>query len=131
MKYEAPDYSPEGVRTFQEFLSDHEKIDVLEMYGAFDGDKLVGVAATRNKGTHIALLFVDGAYHRRGIGRLLFQEVLRNSTGDAITVNSSPFALEFYRKIGFIVMEGEKVVEGIRYTPMKYENSNKPNYATT
>ncbi|MEI3367845.1 GNAT family N-acetyltransferase [Clostridium sp. CAG:265] len=35
--------------------------------------------ATRNHGTHIALFFVDGKYHRQGIGKKLFKTVLDNT----------------------------------------------------
>ena len=36
------------------------------------------------------------------------------------TVNSSPYAVEIYRHLGFEVMDQEQTVNGIRFTPMKY-----------
>ncbi len=121
MQYEACDYSLEGINTFKAFISNPESIDSLEFYGAFINDnEIIGVIATRNNGNHIALFFVDGRYHRQGIGRKLFQVVLEKSTGNKITVNSSPYAVEIYKKLGFIPDSDEQIKEGIRFTPMTY-----------
>ncbi len=120
MQYEAPDYTEEGVATFTSFICDESKMNALEMYGAYDHGKIAGVVATRNNGNHIALFFVDGKLHGQGIGRKLFAEVLRHSTADVITVNSSPFAVEVYQKLGFTATDREQLTDGIRYTPMAY-----------
>jgi GNAT superfamily N-acetyltransferase len=88
-------------------------IGALIFYGAFDGETLVGIIATRNAGNHIALFFVDGKYHRQGIGRELFKEVLRDNTTGEITVHSSPYAVEVYRHLGFIALDRERVTDGI------------------
>ncbi|NLF35987.1 MAG: GNAT family N-acetyltransferase [Clostridiaceae bacterium] len=102
------------------FISNPESIDSLEFYGAYINNEIIGVIATRNNGNHIALFFVDGRYHRQGIGRKLFQVVLEKSTGNKITVNSSPYAVEIYKKLGFIPDTDEQIKEGIRFTPMTY-----------
>lgn len=39
----------------------------------------------------------------------------------AITVNSSPYAVPVYHKLGFVDMDVEQISDGMRYTPMKYE----------
>ena len=97
MEYEAPDYSGEGVETFKRTaIYNKEYIDSITIYGAFENRKLLGIIATRNEGNHIALFFVEGQYHRQGIGRKLFQEVLEHSRSNEITVNSSPYAKEVY-----------------------------------
>jgi len=123
MQYEAPDYAAEGIDTFVNFLHDESQIDALEMLGAYDGEKIVGAIATRGNGSHISLLFVDGALHRQGIGRQLFAEVLRRSPAQSISVNSSPFAVEAYRRLGFTPTGGEQVRDGIRFTPMLYHRA--------
>jgi GNAT superfamily N-acetyltransferase len=121
LKYEAPDYSPMGIETFKKTAIENRAfMDALTMYGAFQGERLIGVIATRNCGNHIALFFVDGNHHRQGVGRMLFQEVAANSTADEITVNSSPFAVEVYHHLGFIDTSPEQIVNGIRFTPMKF-----------
>lgn len=38
-----------------------------------------------------------------------------------MTVNASPYAIPVYRKLGFIDIDVEQVINGIRFTPMVYE----------
>ena len=121
LKYEAPDYTKEGADEFFKSIHDDEWLNQIKMYGAFDDDRLVGVIATRQEGTHIALFFVDGEYHRKGIGRLLFQRVLEDNKVNYMTVNSSPYAVPVYEKLGFEATDKEQVKNGLRFTPMKYQ----------
>ena len=118
-EYEAPDYSEQGTKEFYSSIHESQWLSTLQVYGAFDEDKLVGVLATRKNGEHIALFFVKGAYHKRGIGRTLFENLLKNSSADVITVNSSPYAVPVYRKLGFEDTDKEQTTNGIRYIPMK------------
>ena len=67
-EYEAPDYTKEGVEEFYKSIHDENYLSKLCWYGAFIQEELVGIIATRSEGTHIALFFVDGKYHRQGIG---------------------------------------------------------------
>lgn len=121
MQFEAPDYSIEGVETFKRTaIYNNDFLDSLNMYGAYDSETLLGVIATRNNGNHIALFFVDGKHHRQGIGKKLFQIVLENSTGKEITVNSSPYAVEVYHRLGFVDIAPEETTNEIRYIPMVY-----------
>lgn len=123
MRFEAPDYIDEGVKTFKNCIKDRDFINNLSLYCAFNNNQIVGVIATRNEGNHIALFFVDGKYHRQGIGKKLFQAILENSTSDEITVNSSPYAIEVYHHLGFIDTNTEQVTNGMRFTPMLYKKS--------
>jgi len=120
-EFEAPDYVEEGVNTFRDFINDENKINNLEMYGAYEKGNLVGVIATRNEGGHIALFFVDKRYQRQGIGRKLFEAILRNSDSEMVTVHSSPYAREIYHKLGFTDNDVEQTKDGIRYIPMEYQ----------
>ncbi len=120
MEFGASDYNEEGVQTFKNYIDNKELSENLEMYGAYCKNKLVGVVATKNEGNHITLLFVDGKHHRQGIGRKLFEQVIENSSGSNITVNSSPYAIEVYHHLGFIETDFEHIDDGIRYTPMVY-----------
>jgi len=121
LQFEAPEYMEEGINTFRDFINNENQINNLEMYGAYEKGNLGGVMATRNEGNHIALFFVDRKYHRQGIGRKLFEAVLRNSASGIITVHSSPYAREIYHKLGFTDTDAEQTKDGIRYIPMKYQ----------
>lgn len=120
MQYEAPEYSEQGIETFKDFINSEKAIDGLQLYGAFKEEEIVGVIATRNNGNHIALFFVYGKYHRQGIGRKLFETIIKESTAPKITVNSSPYAVEVYKKLGFVPDSEEQLADGLRYTPMTY-----------
>ncbi len=120
-EYESPDYAPEGTEEFRKCLHDEEYLQGLQYYGAFDGGKLIGEIAVRPEKMHICFFFVDGRYHRLGIGAKMFQRLLEDYPGETITLNSSPYGLPFYKAIGFAPTDEEKTVNGIRFTPMKYE----------
>lgn len=128
LRFEADIYSPEGVRNFQNFISDSTLyrmfvMGVYQMFVALERNKIVGMITLRNS-THISLLFVDEAYHRRGIGRALMKhltEYLLSEVGAShVTVNSSPYGVEFYHKLGFRDVRPEEKKDGIIYTPMEF-----------
>lgn len=83
----------------------------------------MGVVATRQP-CHISLLFVDKEHHRQGIGRELLSTITsfykEAGVNREMTVNSSPYAVEIYHKLGFMDTDTEQLVNGIRFTPMKY-----------
>jgi GNAT superfamily N-acetyltransferase len=118
MQFEAPDYTPQGIQTFQDFLHDPDAISALTFYGAYVEDALVGVLATRGN-SHIALFFVEPCFQRQGVGRALFTAAREACNSDAMTVNSSPYAVEIYQRLGFHALSEEQVTDGIRFTPMK------------
>ena len=120
LEFEAPEYSPEGVAAFRASLDDEERTRRLDFYGAFDGEKLVGVLCMRAP-QHIGGFFVDAVYHRRGIGRRLFEAMRRDYETQVFTVHSSPYAVEVYRRLGFVPTDTEQLTDGLRYTPMRFE----------
>lgn len=123
-EYEAPDYSKDGISEFYNSIGDAEWVSGLCFTGAFVGDILAGVMATRSEGSHIALLFADGKYHRKGIGRRLFQTALESTLTERVTVNSSPYGTEFYHRLGFCDTDTEQSVNGMRFTPMEYKKQS-------
>lgn len=48
------------------------------------------------------------------------QTILRECHPDKLTVNSSPYAVPVYYKLGFCDVDKEQVVNGLRFTPMEY-----------
>ncbi len=125
LKFEAPDYSPEGVKSFQKFIENKDIILENEFFSAYDNGELKGVIATRNDRKHICCFFVKEQFQRQGIGRKLWEYIKNNSPHNIITVNSSPYAVPVYHKLGFTDTDTEQLKDGIRYTPMKYEKVEK------
>ncbi|WP_394138684.1 GNAT family N-acetyltransferase [Cytobacillus oceanisediminis] len=128
LEFEAPDYSEQGIEEFSKFISYDSIITKLgegelHFWGCKVNDKLVGVIATRSI-NHICLLFVKKEYQRRGIARALFElvkEICRKHKHiGCITVNSSPYGVEVYHRLGFEDTDQEQTVNGIRFTPMSY-----------
>lgn len=126
LKFEAKDYTPEGVRNFQDFVTDQTLkrmfiIGQYRLFCAFYGNHMVGIISVREH-SHISLLFVEEKYHYHGIGRRLIgqvKEYLQNELEEpGMTVNSSPYAVEFYHKMGFQDLRPQETRDGITYTPM-------------
>lgn len=63
-KYEAVNYPASGRDAFWKAIHEPEYLQMLTAYGAFEEEQLVGIVATRNNGSHIALFF-----RRRGISQ--------------------------------------------------------------
>lgn len=126
-EYEAPECSQEGIQEFKDFIDyEYFKTKYLTDYfmiGCFHQQKIVGITSfTINPPYHISLLFVDPAHHKQGIARSLFQKIKehyqKKNECSKITVNSSPYAVEIYRKLGFTETNSEQIINGIRFTPM-------------
>lgn len=128
LEFEADDYTPEGVRSFEDFITDSGlkrmfDMGAYQMISAFDQKKMIGMITLRNE-MHISLLFVDSRYHRRGIGRALIKQMadyVKQELGkNRLTVNAAPYGVGFYHRIGFKDLGPEKQQDGIIYTPMDY-----------
>lgn len=126
-EFEAPDYNQEGIQNFKEFIdysSIHQKLlnKEFKMFTCSHQGKIIGVLGVRNS-CHISMLFVDSSYHRKGIARSMVEKMIEwckeNENHTEITVNSSPYAVEIYHRLGFCDTDKEQVMNGIRYTPMK------------
>lgn len=131
LKFETPYYGEEGTETFKrDIIENPEFIKNCitgrnRIWGAFYDEKIVGIIGMRGE-SHISLLFTHSDYHRRGIATKIFNTLLEdvkeeNPTITEITLNSSPYGLHFYHKIGFIDTDVQKVTNGIIYTPMVYK----------
>lgn len=126
-EFEAPGYSDDGVREFCEYIEvgameRRLRSGELYLWGYFENGRVVGVIAMRPVG-HVSLLFVDKEHHRQGIARKLLDTAVsqcaKRGARTETTVNSSPYAVEAYRKLGFSETDGEQTVNGIRFVPMK------------
>ena len=107
-EYESPDYAPEGTAEFKKALNDEKYL-----------------AGIREDKAHICFFFVDGTYHRRGIGTRLFERMREDFTGRNVTLNSSPYGLPFYKALGFTPTDREQTINGIRFTPMVFSEKRR------
>ena len=127
LKFEAPDYSKEGIENFFKFAN-YETIKEnlnrnMKMYVAKVNEKIVGVIGYRDN-SHINLLFVLEEYQHNGIARALYNLVIekcKNVDTKKVTVNSSPYAHNVYLKFGFIDENQMQEVDGIKFYPMYKE----------
>lgn len=128
LEFEAEDYSLEGIRSFEDFITDTNlkrmfDAGAYQMMTVSRNNRMIGMITLRNE-MHISLLFVDKNYHRRGIGRALIKcmaAYVRNELGkNRLTVNASPYGVPFYHRIGFRDLGPERCQDGILYTPMEY-----------
>jgi GNAT superfamily N-acetyltransferase len=126
LQFEGDVYPPEGVRSFRDFITDSAlkrmfTAGAYQVMAGFYQGRMVGMISLRNE-SHISLLFVDSAYHHRGIGRALIlalEDYVRSEIGkNRLTVNASPYGVGFYHRLGFQDIEPEKQQDGIIFTPM-------------
>lgn len=127
LKFEAKDYGMEGVDSFRNFISDPllRRMFLLGTYHMFVAtyhEKIIGMVSLRNE-NHISLLFVDEAYHKKGIGRRLIDTIgafSKEEYGKSdITVNAAPYGFGFYKKLGFFSTSPLLTNDGIKYICMK------------
>jgi len=135
-EFVAVDYSEQGNKTFNDYLKvKYEEViyDVQtghkRIWGYYQDDEIVGVIATRDI-SHIALLFVDKKHHRQGIAKQLYNTVLseirENRDITQVSVNSSPYAVAVYEKLGFIKTDEQQEKDGIIFVPMKHTIQELP-----
>lgn len=117
LKFEAPDYTDEGIKAFKDSIDNPNFIGKMEFFGAFKDNELIGVISTREK-HHISLLFVKEDNQGQGVGKSLFQYIVKLNNDNFMTVNSSLYAKEFYERLGFTCVAREQCEKGIRYYPM-------------
>ncbi len=122
----APEYSPEGVQEFLRYV----KPDLLWNRSRANHFVLVAVAQGEVVGAmeardydHTSLFFVDKHFHQRGIGKGLMAralEICRSNKPDVsqIGVNSSPYAVPIYEKLGFCPSGPRQITNGMIFVPM-------------
>lgn len=70
---------------------------------------------------HISLFFVDDKYFKLGIASSLFDEAKNILNSDKYTVKSSHYALNFYKKLGFMELYNDIQEEnGVHFHYMIY-----------
>lgn len=119
-----PDTTGPGAAEFLESLGERAVSDRLAApnylhFVAERGEAFCGYIATRD-GSHLYHLFVQPRLHGQGIGRLLWQHLLRTSGGGPFTVNSAVPAVAVYRSFGFAPSGEPQLHRCPPYVPMVY-----------
>jgi len=126
-EFVAPGYEQKGVDTFLDYAEASAMAKRLESDSHFgftskDENRIAGYIEVRGN-EHISLMFVDKEYHIKGICRELFglaksECLIRNPELKQISVNSSPYAVTVYERLGFSAIDVEQEKNGIRFVPM-------------
>ena len=93
-------------------------VDVAAMWGAYDGDSLVGTVSlgTLHGLTVVSWLAVDEAYRGRGLGRLLLGELEAEVRRRGVREVWAPVrAPEFFKAVGY--EESERARSATRSSP--------------
>jgi ribosomal protein S18 acetylase RimI-like enzyme len=127
-QYEMPKYEAAALENFKNDCILSKEFQNRYLLGenimlvACKAGKILGMICERGNG-HIAMLFVDGEYHRRGIATSLMHRmiVMLKAKGiKTITLNSSPHGLAFYLHFGFEMTDEVQHKNGFVFTPMKF-----------
>lgn len=136
----APVYTENGIAKFLGMLSPEGLSDMQNEERSFvilakDQSEIVGMLSVIND-NHIALIFIDPANQRKGIGKNLINAAIKKCYNrcpklSEITVSSSPNSKIFYESAGFKVQGSEVDEDGMRFIPMRkivvVESANKAN----
>lgn len=118
-EFDLPETSDERKTELHDALFKESFINGLSVYGAFLKGSMIGMLSAR--GDHICQLFVRNDQMRKGYGSLLFQRLLEDRVNCKLTVNSSDYAIGFYKSLGFEKTAERQTKNGLFFTPMKYE----------
>jgi len=127
LKYDGGDCSQEGIQSFRNFITD-ERLKQAFLEGKYQlllalyGERVIGAGSLRAI-NHLSLLFVDGEWHRKGVGRALVEtlcDYLKNELGERyVSLQASPFAVGFYKKLGFTQIKTQSDTPGVPVVPME------------
>jgi N-acetylglutamate synthase-like GNAT family acetyltransferase len=125
--FQAQDCSEETIDEFwsaidQEYMIQQYGDGIVRFWGAFEDDFLVGVCAIREM-RRVELMYVDGQYHRLGIGTSLLKKAVMDTKEialdmDRLHVNASPYSVPFFQAMGFKPTGPVEEEGGLKYQPM-------------
>lgn len=127
LKYEGNDYTSEGIKNFFDFITDEGLYESFlkgeyQMMVALVSGEVIGAGTIRSR-NHLSLLFVDERFHHMGVGSSILRQLcdyLKTEAGERrMSLQASPYAVDFYRKQGFRQVKPEMEYSGIRVTAME------------
>lgn len=127
-EYIAPDYPIEGQIEFSKYIvpeAIRERVGEQHFILVAEYDHtIIGVIEVRDY-YHVSLFFVDSHFMGKGIGKELYRQSLEickrmKSEITKIEVNSSPYAVPIYEKLGFKSIGKAQTKNGIIFVPMEH-----------
>ncbi|MET4616339.1 GNAT superfamily N-acetyltransferase [Stenotrophomonas sp. 2619] len=117
----APSLSSTGVETFgtiaaADGFAQRSGPDSLQVVYD-DAGVIKGVAELKER-RHVAMLFVDPACQRQGVGEALLAAVMAQARSEVVTVNASLSSVAFYQRHGFACSAEVGESAGLIYQPM-------------
>jgi len=129
----APECTDTGIEEFWhaidfEYLLHRMGDGTLRFWGAFDGERPVGLIALREL-THITLLFIESEYQFQGAGTALLKKALLDCKDldpaiDRVTVEALGQSRGFFETLGFRVTGDDNMEDGILKTPMEISHNS-------
>ncbi len=93
--------------------------DAYQTLKAQTDEQLLAYIAWRD-GYHISHLYVACEFQRQGIGRRLLDAMRSRATRLPLQLNSSINAVEFYQRYGFVAVQPEQTIRGVRFVAMEF-----------
>lgn len=91
--------------------------------------QLAGFIAVRDR-QHVYHLFVAAQFHRRGVGRALWEHAsavaMAGGSEGGFTVNASNYAVPMYETLGFVRTLPTQCKNGLEFNPMVFAPSVAP-----
>jgi len=107
------------VEAFEGYLKNKE---AYEHYVCEEGENIIAYCSLLNA-THFLYLFVDETYHKKGIANDLIAYAIKGKEHTFYSVNSSLYAVEFYKKLGFVASALVQKHYGMSYQPMIWDKT--------
>ncbi|MCK5212077.1 GNAT family N-acetyltransferase [Candidatus Parcubacteria bacterium] len=127
-RYNKQEGTKEAVNRFINFYNPEKNIEKLKLafsksdifFIAVDNKKIIGMI--RGRKNRVVNLFVDGRYHKSGVGSRLMEKFekscIKKGSKD-IKLRASIYAVSFYEKAGYKKTTGIRNFIGLKICPMK------------
>jgi len=112
------DYYDPKKNTIEQLYKNFRRTPIF--YVAVEKNKIIGMI--RGRTGRISNLFVNGDYHKKGIGRLLvnkFESEAKKQKSKEIKIRASLYATPFYQKMGYKKTTGIRNFLGLKVFHMK------------
>jgi putative acetyltransferase len=124
------DYSPEQIAAWAPRPPDHaywlKRLEGLTIWVAESDRQIVGFCGLGAEG-HVDMLYVDYRFQRRGVARLLYQQVeveARRTGARRLFTEASITARQFFERMGFKILREQTVqLRGAAFTNFAMEKN--------